>query len=90
MARCKLDVGCEECGVCYAEAHGQPEQCGHSIVRSDVEQRFGDAEGVLAAIKRLTALSEAEPEGPPITKALLWAYLHGQCDAARALVPGDQ
>lgn len=27
--RCSLGVGCDECGVCYASAHGQPEQCPH-------------------------------------------------------------
>ena len=26
--RCSLGVGCDEYGVCYAIAHGQPEQCG--------------------------------------------------------------
>lgn len=25
---CDLGVGCEEYGVCYAEAHGEPERCG--------------------------------------------------------------
>lgn len=25
---CNMGVGCEEAGICYAEAHGQPEQCG--------------------------------------------------------------
>jgi len=25
---CSLGVGCEETGVCYADAHGAPEQCG--------------------------------------------------------------
>lgn len=28
--RCSLDVGCDEYGVCYAAAHGQPEQCGRA------------------------------------------------------------
>lgn len=27
---CNLGVGCDEAGVCYASAHGQPEQCGRS------------------------------------------------------------
>jgi hypothetical protein len=26
---CSLGVGCDETGVCYAEAHGRPEQCPH-------------------------------------------------------------
>jgi len=25
--RCTMGVGCDEYGVCYADAHGQPEQC---------------------------------------------------------------
>lgn len=25
---CSLGVGCDEAGVCYAEAHDSPEQCG--------------------------------------------------------------
>lgn len=27
---CTLGVGCEQSGVRYADAHGQPEQCGHA------------------------------------------------------------
>jgi hypothetical protein len=27
---CDLGVGCEEYGVCYADAHGQPDQCGRN------------------------------------------------------------
>lgn len=27
---CTLGVGCEQYGVCYAEAHGQPDQCGRA------------------------------------------------------------
>lgn len=41
---CKLGVGCQETGICYAEAHGQPEQCGVNII-----------DGIdLSAIKPLT------------------------------------
>ena len=25
---CTLGVGCDEAGVCYADAHNQPERCG--------------------------------------------------------------
>lgn len=25
---CNMGVGCEEYGVCYASAHGEPERCG--------------------------------------------------------------
>jgi len=31
MTTCNLCVGCEESGVCYAAAHGQPERCGLPI-----------------------------------------------------------
>ncbi len=27
MVRCNMGVGCDEYGVCYAEAHGQPDRC---------------------------------------------------------------
>lgn len=27
---CNMGVGCDEAGVCYADAHGQPEQCGRT------------------------------------------------------------
>lgn len=26
---CSLGVGCDEVGICYAEAHGVPENCPH-------------------------------------------------------------
>lgn len=26
---CSLGVGCDEMGICYAEAHGAPENCPH-------------------------------------------------------------
>lgn len=29
---CTLGVGCDETGVCYADAHGDPSQCGINIV----------------------------------------------------------
>ncbi len=29
--RCTMGVGCDEYGICYAEAHGQPEQCPHYV-----------------------------------------------------------
>lgn len=27
--QCTMGVGCDQFGVCYAEAHGQPEKCPH-------------------------------------------------------------
>lgn len=27
--QCTMGVGCDQFGVCYADAHGQPEQCPH-------------------------------------------------------------
>jgi len=29
---CDLGVGCNETGICYAVAHGQPDKCGVNIV----------------------------------------------------------
>jgi hypothetical protein len=28
---CTMGVGCDEYGLCYAEAHGQPSQCPHYV-----------------------------------------------------------
>lgn len=41
MMKCSLGVGCEQSGVCYADAHGQPEQCGREDVKKgpDPEER---------------------------------------------------
>lgn len=48
MNRCNLGVGCEEWGVCYAEAHGEPQQCGvkgknqmASIIDMVVDLQYG-------------------------------------------------
>lgn len=35
-APCTLGVGCDEAGICYAVAHGQPEQC----PRRSIADRF--------------------------------------------------
>lgn len=32
---CTLGVGCEESGVCYASAHGDPDKCGINVVDVD-------------------------------------------------------
>lgn len=39
--RCTLGVGCDESGVCYADAHGEPEMCGSPlpVTQSDVDCR---------------------------------------------------
>ncbi len=29
---CSLGVGCDEVGMCYAEAHGEPSQCGAKTI----------------------------------------------------------
>lgn len=36
---CSLGVGCDEMGICYAEAHGVPENCPH--YRADKHPRRG-------------------------------------------------
>lgn len=39
---CSLGVGCEEYGICYAAAHGKPDQCGQAAMRYRDEQEKGD------------------------------------------------
>lgn len=34
VEQCDLGVGCDEAGVCYADAHGQPEKCGRIYSRN--------------------------------------------------------
>lgn len=41
--RCDLGVGCEEYGVCYAMAHGRPEQCGARVTIEDLQVDLGVA-----------------------------------------------
>lgn len=57
---CDLGVGCQETGICYAEAHGQPDKCGVTIV-----------DGLdLSAIKPLTeAEADAHFSKPTISEA---------------------
>lgn len=31
---CSMGFGCDEYGICYAEAHGQPDQCPHYVAYS--------------------------------------------------------
>lgn len=38
MERCSMGVGCDEWGVCYADAHGQPEQCPHYTQRIEAQR----------------------------------------------------
>jgi hypothetical protein len=45
--RCSLGVGCEESGVCYAMAMGEPERCG--LVEMEIANRKltrAEAEGI--------------------------------------------
>ncbi len=43
---CTMGVDCEEFGVCYAAAHGRPEDCGHPdgpyLERKRIEADHGD------------------------------------------------
>lgn len=43
---CSLGVGCEQYGVCYADAHGQPEKCGRNV---EVTPQGGPAENPATA-----------------------------------------
>lgn len=36
---CNLGVGCEEAGVCYASAYGEPDNCGLNIVDADTAKQ---------------------------------------------------
>jgi hypothetical protein len=40
---CNLGVGCEEYGVCYAEAHNQPCQCGRRDLPTECEDIEDDS-----------------------------------------------
>jgi hypothetical protein len=43
---CTLGVGCDEAGVCYAAAHGQPDQCGrHACDARAITGQVEDGEG---------------------------------------------
>lgn len=34
---CDLGVGCDEVGICYAEAHGTPEKCGRTCHQKETD-----------------------------------------------------
>lgn len=42
--KCELGVGCDEYGVCYAEAAGRPEACGR--LRTKEDRKTGEARDV--------------------------------------------
>ena len=65
---CTMGVGCDEYGVCYADAHGQPWQCPHYVAPtsaeiakalSDVLDTSG-ARGSYHAMKYMDAVAAAE------------------------------
>jgi hypothetical protein len=67
-APCTMGVGCDEYGVCYANAHGQPRQCPHYVaptvseiacVLRDVLNTSG-ARGTYHAMKHYDAVVAAE------------------------------
>ena len=37
---CALGVGCDEYGVCYAEIHMQPEQCGRRAMPEPLPEQY--------------------------------------------------
>lgn len=39
---CTMGVGCDEVGVCYAAAHGEPERCGRETARLHARERASD------------------------------------------------
>ena len=63
MTGCTLGVGCDEYGICYAEAHGQPEQCprtAQAMAARSGETGTGSTEGN-------SAVRKDAPTPPPIS-----------------------
>lgn len=51
--RCTMGVGCDEAGVCYAAAHGQPERCPRNVekhawddLKAELEDRLDEPDDV--------------------------------------------
>lgn len=52
--QCDLGVGCDEAGVCYAQAHGEPDRCG-----KPAEPLFDDYDDADEPIECPACLGEA-------------------------------
>jgi hypothetical protein len=56
---CSLGVGCEQYGVCYADAHGKPEECGKPSFECEA---LKDARRIADHDKKLWLAAEAKIE----------------------------
>jgi hypothetical protein len=70
MNHCNLGVGCEESGMCYAEAHGEPRRCG----RGNIVQ-FPSTN--VPAHKQQDARAKPGQIVNPIPESLLYKPAHG-------------
>lgn len=66
---CDMGVGCEEAGVCYATAHGEPDRCGQPTAATADAQ--GDERARALAQINACALIEADTATVPILKTAL-------------------
>ena len=64
---CNMGVGCEESGVCYAVAHGEPDRCGRAEVSTENLKRIA-ASGSMTA--KTNALVNAANEIDRLRAAL--------------------
>lgn len=48
---CTMGVGCEEAGVCYASAHGQPDQCGRPTAEPVVQKDWALFTGTIGGVQ---------------------------------------
>jgi len=63
---CNLGVGCDEAGVCYAEAHGHPEQCPREPASAQQwRDQLRELIDELAVKDQRIAALEAKPEKAP-------------------------
>ncbi len=72
---CTMGVGCDEAGMCYADAHGQPEQC----------PRNAD-EGVKALVERLMACHPPAPNSHMANMVATPILVNPDGPAAAALI----
>lgn len=66
--KCDLGVGCDEAGVCYALANGQPDRCGRTAAPKYSDEELLTAKELLASFTpsyraALFAASAEQPEG---------------------------
>lgn len=63
MSRCDLGVGCEDAGVCYADAHGEPARCGR---KGQTVTKVKEPPVLCPACGKAAKCSHALMSNPPI------------------------